>query len=245
MSDKKDLFSVKPIGILESCFQEKFATPRQPGLVKDAYSKLKIFSEFTPEHSLEGLKGFSHIWLLSWMHLCTNKSFHPKIHPPRLKGAKIGVFSTRSPHRPNPIALSVAKIDRIENDTIYLSGLDLVNGTPILDIKPYLKICDYIPEAKCGWVEENEFPQLKVKFSEQALKELAACDNPNLKSLIEETLSSDPRNRRDNTQMSKDFEMGFFIANHDIHFCVKDGVAEVLNIETGKEFVKKFRRDKR
>lgn len=238
-------YPIKPIGFLESCFQEKFATPRQHGLVKGAAAKLKILPEYLPEHSLSGLEGFSHVWLLGWLHLNTNKSFRPKIHPPRLKGAKMGVFATRSPHRPNPIALSAAKLEKVSYDTLYLSGLDFVHGTPILDIKPYLKLCDCINEATGGWVEENSFPKLIVEFSQQALKDLEICGKNNLKELIAETLASDPRNRRDHTQMGQGFDMGFFIANHDVHFTIEGNKATVIRVETGKQFVKKFRRDKR
>jgi len=240
-----DTLTVRPIGILQSCFQEKFGTPRQPGLVKNAPAKLKIFPEFIPKHSLEGLEGFSHVWLIAWMHLCTNKTFHPKIHPPRLRGAKMGVFATRSPHRPNPIAISAAKIERIEVDTVYLSGTDLINGTPILDLKPYLTLCDSIPDAHCGWVDDSAFPELKVEFSDNALKDIEESGKPELKNIITGTLSSDPRNRRDSSQMSDGFEMGFFIANHDVHFSVSGETATILGVETGKKFVKKFRRNKK
>lgn len=238
-------YSIKPIGITESCFQEKFATPRQPGLVKDSVSTIRIFPEYIPEHSLSGLEGFSHLWVLGWMHLNTNKNFRPKIHPPRLKGAKMGLFATRSPHRPNPIAISVAKIEKIDGNLIHLSGLDFINGTPVIDIKPYLRLCDCLPEAKDGWIEKNSFPELSVFFTENAEEDLKRCGMAGLKELITETLASDPRNRRDGTQMGDGFEMGFFIANHDVHFVIKDGTAIVLRIETGKKFEKKFRRDKR
>ena len=238
-------YTVRPIGIIESCFQEKFATPRQPGLVKNSISTIRIFQEYIPGHSLSGLEGFSHLWVLGWMHLNTNKSFRPKIHPPRLRGAKMGIFATRSPHRPNPLAISVAKIEKIEGNLIHLSGLDFINGTPVIDIKPYLKLCDCLPEAKDGLIEENSFPELEVVFTEQAEEDLKKCGSPGLKDLITETLASDPRNRRDGTQMGDGFEMGFFIANHDVHFAVRDGKACVLRIETGKKFEKKFRRDKR
>ena len=240
-----DIYAVKPIGVVQSCFQEKFATPRQPGLVKDSQAKITLFPEYMPEHSLSGLAGFTHIWAIGWMHLNTNKNFRPKIHPPRLQGKKMGVFATRSPHRPNPIAISVAKIEKIEGNSIYVSGLDFINGTPILDIKPYLRLCDCIPDAKDGWVEENAFPQLAVEFSPQATEDLEAINRHGLKELIEETLSSDPRNRRDSSQMGDRHDMGFFIDSCDVHFAIENGKAVVLRIEEGKQFVKKFRRDKR
>lgn len=238
---------IKVIGNLESCYQEKFGTPRQPNLVPGAYAKLRILPEFRPEHSLEGLAGFSHVWLLCWMHMATNKTFHPKIHPPRLKGAKIGVFASRSPHRPNPIGLSLARLEKVEGDTLYLYGLDLINGTPIIDVKPYLPAWDCAAGAKAGWVEDNAFPELAVGFSARALgdlKRIEAAGGAGLRALIADTLRHDPRNRRDNAQMTDGLDLGFFIANHDVHFSVTGGTATVLYIETGAKFEKKFRREK-
>ena len=239
-----DVYAIKPIGVVNSCFQEKFATPRQSGLVKDSPARITIFPEYLPQHSLDGLQGFTHIWAIGWMHLNTNKNFRPKIHPPRLQGGKMGVFATRSPHRPNPIAISAAKIEKIEGNSIYVSGLDFINGTPLIDIKPYLRLCDCITEAKDGWIEENEFPRLEVVFSPQAMEDINAINRPGLKELIAETLSSDPRNRRDASQMGDRHDMGFFIDNCDVHFAIENGKAIVRRAEQGKKFIKKFRRDK-
>ena len=238
---------LKPIGVLESCFQEKFGTPRQPKLVPGAPAKLRIYPQFLPAHSLAGLAGFSHVWLLAWFHLNTNKTFRPMIHPPRLRGGKIGVFASRSPHRPNPIGLSLAKLERVEGDTLYLSGLDLINGTPILDVKPYLPFCDAAEGALSGWLPGNDFPELEVIFSPPALKDIArieAAEKPGIRGLITDTLRHDPRNARDRTQMVEGTDMGFFLANHDVHFSVTGATATVLRVETGIKFEKKFRREK-
>ena len=235
------------IGILESCFQEKFGTPRQPGLVPGASAKLRIYRQYAPEHSLKGLSEFSHVWLIPWFHLNTNKTFHPKIHPPRLKGGKIGVFASRSPHRPNPIGLSLAKLERVDNDTLYLSGLDLINGTPILDLKPYLPESDTADDPLSGWIPANAFPELKVVFSARSLKDIELIDpagEKNIRVLIADTLRHDPRNMRDTTQMKDGADLGFFLWNHDVHFAVTGDTANVLRIETGKIFKKKFRREK-
>ena len=242
-----EIAGLKIIGVLESCFQEKFGTPRQPQLVPGAWAKLRIYPQYAPEHSLAGLSGFSHVWLLSWFHLNTNKTFHPKIHPPRLKGGKIGVFASRSPHRPNPVGLSLAKLERVENDTLYLSGLDLVNGTPIFDVKPYLSASDRADAALAGWTESSAFPELKVVFSPLALKDIRVIESSgrrNFKSLVADTLRHDPRNARDLAQMKDGMDLGFFLWNHDVHFAVTGDTATVLRVETGTKFEKKFRREK-
>jgi len=238
---------LKIIGVLESCFQEKFGTPRQPQLVPGASAKLRIYPQYAPAHSLAGLSEFSHVWLLFWFHLNTNKSFHPKIHPPRLKGGKIGVFASRSPHRPNPVGLSLAKLERVEKDTLYLSGLDLVNGTPVLDVKPYLPAADGAAQARAGWTEHNAFPELKVVFSARALEDIAkieAAGGKNFRDLVADTLRHDPRNARDLAQMKDGMDLGFFLWNHDVHFAVTGRTATVLRVETGAKFEKKFRREK-
>lgn len=235
----------KVIGVLESCYREKFGTPRQPHLVPGSFARLKICPQYAPEHSLQGLSEFSHVWLLSWFHLATNKTFHPKIHPPRLKGGKIGVFATRTPHRPNPVGLSLVKLVRVEKDTLYLSGIDLVNGTPILDVKPYLPISDIAADPRSGWVPHNAFPELKVDFTPEALKDIAgfAGDGArDLPALIADTLRHDPRNMRDKTQMKDGAELAFFMLNMEIKFSVSGDKAVVLGVDAAINFNKKFRR---
>ena len=141
------------IGVLESCFREKFGTPRQSLLVPGSPARLRIYPGYFPVHSLAGLSEFSHVWLISWFHLNTNKVFHPKIHPPRLKGGKIGVFATRSPQRPNGIGLSTVRLLGIEGAVLHVTDLDILDGTPLLDIKPYAPRFDRVENARGGWTE--------------------------------------------------------------------------------------------
>lgn len=193
---------VKPIGILESCYKDKFAVPRQAGLVKHSWACLKIEPEFQPEQSLQGLDGFSHAWLIWIFHQNSNQRFHAKVHPPRLGGKTIGVFATRSPHHPNPIGLSLVKIERVEPPYVYFSGIDCVDGTPILDLKPYLPYCESIPDASEGWTGGLK-DLVKVRFSSDALVAIeqmqlqmsadASSSPPNVRAIIEETLALDPR----------------------------------------------------
>ncbi|XP_067839597.1 tRNA (adenine(37)-N6)-methyltransferase [Heptranchias perlo] len=137
---EKGSIQTVPIGYIESCFAAKNGTPRQPTICSLSRAQLKISKTiFTnAEHSLMGLDQFSHVWIIFVFHKNGHQSYKAKVKPPRLNGLKTGVYSTRSPHRPNAIGLTLAKLDRIEGDTVYLSGIDMIQGTPVLDIKPYI-----------------------------------------------------------------------------------------------------------
>ncbi|HEX7674297.1 MAG TPA: tRNA (N6-threonylcarbamoyladenosine(37)-N6)-methyltransferase TrmO [Bdellovibrio sp.] len=188
---------MEPIGYIESCFKDKFGTPRQPGLVKKAWAKLKIRADLQPEESLQGLEGFSHVWLIWVFHQNKVSRYHAKVHPPRLGGKSMGLFATRTPHRPNPIGLSLVEIVRVEKDGIVVSGADLVDGTPILDIKPYLPEVESIPGARTGWTSEVVKDPIVVEFTDHAQNVLTAWQKRNpdkeLREIIEETLKLDPR----------------------------------------------------
>ncbi|MBO9667194.1 MAG: tRNA (N6-threonylcarbamoyladenosine(37)-N6)-methyltransferase TrmO [Bdellovibrio sp.] len=188
---------MEPIGFIESCFRDKFGTPRQPGLVKNAWARLKIRADLQPEEALQGLEGFSHVWLIWVFHQNKVARYHAKVHPPRMGGKSIGLFATRTPHRPNPIGLSLVEIVKVEKDGIIVSGADLVDGTPILDIKPYLPEVESIPDARTGWTSEVIKDPIQVEFSEKALDLLAQWQQRNpdkpLRAIIEDTLKLDPR----------------------------------------------------
>ncbi len=185
------------IGHIESCYRDKFGTPRQPGLAPSSWARLKIAKEWQPELALQGLEGYSHLWVIFQFHQNTNLRYHAKVHPPRLGGKQMGVFATRSPHRPNPIGLSLVKIEKVEGDSVYLSGVDLVDGTPVLDIKPYLPEVEALPEAKGGWAQVAPKSEIKLVWTaEQSLlveKWSERIHQPRLAQLIEETLCLDPR----------------------------------------------------
>lgn len=193
----QNTYTFEPIGFLKSAFPDKFGVPRQSGLVKKVYSELKLRSNLQPEIALQGLEGYSHIWLQFVFHLNNSARYHAKIHPPRLKGESVGVFSTRSPHRPNPIGLSVVELIEIKNDILILAGADLVDGTPILDIKPYLPAFENIPNAKGGWMAAVEANAIEVGFTPEALEILQTWMNRSgrseLKDVIQELIQQDPR----------------------------------------------------
>lgn len=195
MSDLQ--FTFKPIGILKSCYPDKFGVPRQSGLVKKAYSELQISPEFQPEFSLEGLAGYSHVWLQFVFHLNSSTRFHAKVHPPRLDGESIGLFATRSPHRPNPIGLSLVELVEVKKDTLIFAGADLVDGTPILDVKPYLPHIEAKPDARGGWALEVQKDEIQVEFSDSAMEILQnwikKTGKSELKEVISDVLKQDPR----------------------------------------------------
>lgn len=190
---------IQTIGVIESCFRDRFGTPRQSGLIKASTAKLILNKSLQPESSLQGLSDYSHLWVIFHFHLNTNLQFHPKVHPPRLGGQSIGLFATRSPHRPNPIGLSLCKIEEIRNNEIFLSGIDFVDGTPVLDIKPYLPEVEALTEAKGGWTDHLVAAPVEVRFSEQAAMDLYLWskryprEQIMLENLVRQTIVCDPR----------------------------------------------------
>ncbi len=194
---KEDTYSFRSIGIVESCFSCKFGTPRQSGLVKEALAKIKIYPSFQPEESLQGLENFSHLWVLFLFHQNKDRRFHAKVHPPRLSGLKMGVFATRSPHRPNPVGLSLVELVKIEEKSIFVRGVDMISGTPVLDIKPYLPDVESPSQTKQGWAAEISTKEIQVEWTQESLFKLreweARSQKTHLLALIESTLKLDPR----------------------------------------------------
>lgn len=146
-------YSVRPIGVVRSPYTQKVEAPRQPRAAEGIEGRIELHASFA--HALEDLDGFEHVWVIAWMDRTTG--FHPKVHPPRSE-KKRGVFATRSPHRPNPIALSVMELVRIEGTVLHVRGVDLLDGTPVLDIKPYVPWTDAIPRSRVGWLETEAEP---------------------------------------------------------------------------------------
>ena len=212
------LFSYESIGIVHSCFPDKFGTPRQPGILKEAKGFLEIFPKFQPEITLDGFENFSHVWVLFHFHKLGQFSFHAKVHPPRKNGRAVGVFGTRSPHRPNPIGLSVLKIQEIKSDGIVVSGVDIVDGTPILDIKPYLPEVESIEEATSDWEKDLKKTELEIEWNPNALEQLRSSGS-DFKNLIEGVIKNDPRPLAYKGSTSENrTQHAVRIHNGDIHF---------------------------
>jgi len=189
------LLEVTPIGIIHSCFKEKFAAPRQPGLVPAALAQVELHPPYNQADAVAGLEAFSHIWLTFVFHQTAQQGWKPKVRPPRLGGnKKLGVFATRSTFRPNPLGLSLVKLESIDTSNgviLHVSGADLIDQTPILDIKPYLPWVESIPDAKSGFASDDQVLQLPIYYSEQAQGVLSS--RPELTELIEQVLLHDPR----------------------------------------------------
>ena len=221
---------MKCIARIRSDFPTKFGVPRQSGLV-DALEALVVFEpEFRNPDALRGLDGFSHIWLIWQFSQAVRKTWSPTVRPPRLGGnARLGVFATRSPFRPNPIGLSCVKLSEIQWNTsdgpvLVVFGADLMNQTPIYDIKPYIPFADSHPEATGGFADTHRDHRLHVKFAE-SLKALVPEEH--LNALIE-VLALDPRPAY---QKDPDRIYGFPFAGMEIKFSVKDRVLTVIKIE--------------
>jgi tRNA-Thr(GGU) m(6)t(6)A37 methyltransferase TsaA len=194
-SKPNTLFQFEPIGYIETCFKERFGTPRQPGLVPSSWGQIRLRNELNLSDALVGLDGFSHIWVIFVFHQNTNKGIKTKVHPPRLEGEKIGLYATRTPHRPNPIGLSVVKLEKIEGGIVYVSGVDLVDGTPVLDIKPYLPTSDALPEARMGWTSARPERTIEVEMTDAAIEDLKSLvkDPDRFRQAVREILELDPR----------------------------------------------------
>lgn len=226
----------KPIGYVKSVFKTRFGTPRQPLLVPSAQATLELRRDLQPELALEELEKFSHIWLIFEFHENLNKIARPKVHPPRLEGKTVGVFASRSPHRPNPIGLSLVKLEKIEGGTLYLSGIDLIDGSPVLDIKPYIKYVESQPNATEGWLQ-NPIPQLNVTFY-QGFEDDIRREQPvltdseidELKTLIEEVIEKDPRPQVYRETNHKD-EHAVYLGPWNVLFRFGENSVHVLKVE--------------
>ncbi|WP_052190661.1 tRNA (N6-threonylcarbamoyladenosine(37)-N6)-methyltransferase TrmO [Chitinibacter sp. ZOR0017] len=188
-------FTLSPLGYLATPFADKFGIPRQPSLAPHAIGSLTLLPPYNRAECVRGLADFSHVWLSFIFHEVAGQ-WSPTVRPPRLGGnAKVGVFASRSPFRPNSLGLSLVQlvdIDCSAGVTLRFAGVDLVNDTPIVDIKPYIPFVESQPAARGGFVAGPP-PQLQVYFSPQAEAQLAASSVPHLRALITEVLAQDPR----------------------------------------------------
>ena len=220
---------IKPIGIIENDFNEKFGLPRQALKAPSLISKITFLPEYAVDSAFRELENFSHIWVLFDFSLIKRSEFCPTVRPPRLGGnKKVGVFASRSPFRPNGIGLSLVKLIKIEKDSenkvsLIVSGADIVSGTPVYDIKPYVKHSDCVVNAVSGYADEVVDYKIKVEFKSGLLQKIPEEKRP---ALIE-CLENDPRP----SYQEDDREYGMSYAGFNVRFRVCGDTLTVIDVE--------------
>lgn len=222
-----------PIAVIRTGFATKFGVPRQSGLVEALRGTVVFNPEYRNADALRGLEGFSHIWLIWEFSEAVREKWSPTVRPPRLGGnTRLGVFATRSPFRPNPIGLSCVKLDSIELSSpdgplLHVSGIDMMDGTPIYDIKPYIPYTDCQPQATQGFTGTTQFNRLEVVIPAAS----AAKTDPQTLAALRGILSEDPR---PHYQDDPDREYGFDFECYAIRFKVSGSTLTVTSIERQK-----------
>lgn len=197
--------TIKPIAVLHSPYDEKFAVPRQPNLVVQGRGILRLLPPYNQPEAVRGLEQFSHLWLIFQFHHIPEREWHATVRPPRLGGnERIGVFASRTTHRPNPLGLSKVALERVEirdgEVWLHLGSVDLVDGTPVFDIKPYIAFADSEPHANSGFAQQKPPTPLTVEFSEAARQQAVDFQENFAKfgisdplAFIQDVIAQDPR----------------------------------------------------
>lgn len=224
---------ITPIGYIENDYGSKFAVPRQSNIATSIMSTIRFYEDYAKAEAVKDIEDFSHLWIVWEFDKNGMKSTSLTVRPPRLGGNKrVGVFASRSPFRPNPIGLSSVKLERVEYDdrshpSLIVSGADLMSGTPIYDIKPYIKLSDCHPDAKCGYVDEEPFNILKVEYSQS----VASAFPREKLNLLCEILENDPRPAY---QHEGGRIYGFTFAGKEVRFRVDNNVLTILEVNNGR-----------
>ncbi len=226
---------IEPVGILRTCFGGKFGVPRQPGLCPSAWGILEFSEKYRSSESVRGLEGFSHLWLIFGFHETADKGWHPTVRPPRLGGnERVGVFASRSTFRPNGLGLSLVKLDRIDfvecegmqPPLIHVSGVDLIDGTPIFDVKPYLPFVESVTDALCGYAAD-EISRLSVEIEPAAMADFQALDERSQRVILE-VLSLDARPAASPKAADKIY--GAELCGQNVRFRVDEEICWVVEI---------------
>ena len=221
---------IRQIGHMVSDFSEKFGIPRQSGLVEELESLVVFEPEWRDENALRGIEGFSHVWLIWEFSQARREGWSPTVRPPRLGGnQRMGVFATRSPFRPNPLGLSCVRLLGVEKHPGYgtvlrVGGADLLDGTPIYDVKPYLPQADCHPEALGGFAESTPWHGLEVEMPPELLAKVPTDKRRALLAV----LAQDPR---PSYQADPTRVYGMSFASLQIKFQVQDGILKVVDVE--------------
>lgn len=220
---------IKPIAHIRSDFKEKFGIPRQSGRAPALQAEIVFEPEYRTPDALRGMEDFSHIWLIFDFSAAHKDSWSATVRPPRLGGnTRVGVFASRSPFRPNPLGLSCVRLVRVEKREkegciLIVSGADLLDGTPIFDIKPYLPFADCLPQATGGYATQHEQHRLEVLFSGELLSKIP----PEKREGLLQCLADDPRP----SYQDDGREYGMHFADFDIKFQVQASVLTVLSVD--------------
>ena len=229
--------TLETIGIIHSPFKEKFGIPRQPGLVPEAVATLELLPPYDRPEAVAGLDGYSHVWIQFLFHRTMREQWQPTVRPPRLGGnRRVGVFASRSPFRPNPLGLSVVELRGVHCDRgveLELGGVDLLDGTPVVDIKPYVPYVDSIPDARGGFAPAAPERRLPVRFTPLAERQLRQrADGERVRELIRGLLEIDPRPAyRGEEEGERVF--GMRLHDFDLRWRVMQGRVEVLELAAG------------
>lgn len=221
---------MRPIGWVKSDFQSKFGIPRQSGLVEELQARVFFSPEYRIKEAFRGLEGFSHIWLLWEFSQSVRESWSPTVRPPRLGGNKrLGVFATRSPFRPNPLGLSCVKLEKVELEGVegpilHIRGADLLDGTPVFDVKPYLPYADCRPEASGGFAPDTPENRLTVELPPELAEKVPAEKLPALFGV----LAGDPRPSYQNDPQRV---YGMAFAGLEVKFRVENATLFVLDVQ--------------
>ncbi len=231
----KNSYTLEPIGEVHSCFSEKFGIPRQPGLVRAAVGQVEFYPPFNRVEMFKGLEDFSHLWVIFLFHQTIPEGWKTTVRPPRLGGQKrVGLFASRSPHRPNHLGMSVVRLEKVcvEKGSVHLeiSGVDLLNGTPVVDIKPYIPYSDGTPEATCGYAPIPA-GQNRVKMTPEVelfFQEYLQTTGRELRELVLQTLRTDPRPA---SQRTVGREFGMLLWDVNVRWRVTADGFEVLSCQ--------------
>jgi tRNA (adenine37-N6)-methyltransferase len=224
--------TLDPIGTVHSCFGGKFGVPRQPGLCPSAWGELVFHEAYRSPECVRGIEGFSHLWLVFGFHETLDQGWKPTVRPPRLGGnRRVGVFASRSTFRPNGLGLSLVRLEGIDTTAadaprLLLGGLDLLDGTPVYDVKPYLPYAESVPDASVGFACD-EIPRLEVAVAEQAAQDFAELPE-RARAVIREALALDPRPAVRAGDSKRVF--GALLCGKNVRFTVERGICTVVEI---------------
>ncbi|MFT3991434.1 MAG: tRNA (N6-threonylcarbamoyladenosine(37)-N6)-methyltransferase TrmO [Luteolibacter sp.] len=218
---------IESIGEIRSCFGEKFAVPRQPGICPSAWGRLVFHEKYRSPEAIRGIEGFSHLWLVFGFHQTLAQGWKPTVRPPRLGGnQRVGVFASRSTFRPNGLGLSLVRLEGVENGGLLLGGLDLVDGTPVYDVKPYLAYAESVPDARSGFADE-EIPRMEVMIDPAVAAKFQKLP-ARAQAVICEALSLDPRPATHSDDSERLF--GVVMCGCNVKFSIREGMCRVMEI---------------